>query len=195
MGDFRMKYDKYKKEIIYWANLLNQREFVTVRSGNISLKVGEDKILITSHDCYLGYLDKEDILLIDLKGNVLEGDKEITSEKKLHLGIHSKFKDIYAVLHAHPPYTIAFFNYFKKLNIFSFEAKFYLGKVPVIPQKTPIVIDTKPVISALENSNIIVLKNHGVISIGKDFKEAFSLIELLEAQARVNLLLRRVRLK
>ena len=184
-----MKYANEKKEAIYWAKKLNERGFVTARSGNISLKVAEG-LLITSHDCYLGELTNDDILLVDLEGNIIKGDKELTSEKSLHLGIHNKFPRKKAVLHSHSPYTIAFFHYFDKLDIFSFEAKFYLGDVKVVSQATPTVTEIEPVLKELENSNIVVLGRHGVVSTGKDFKEAFSLIELLEEQAKVNLMLK-----
>ena len=186
-----MKYTNEKKELIYWARLLNERGFVTARSGNASLKVDKG-ILITSHNCYLGQLNEGDILLVDLEGNIIEGDKELTSEKDLHLDIHKKFKDIKAVIHSHSPYTVAFFHYFKSLDIFSFEAKFYLGDVKVVPQDTPTVTNVEPVLEGLENSSIVVLGRHGVVSTGKDFKEAFSLIELLEEQARVNLFIKRI---
>ena len=184
-----MKYANEKKEAIYWAKKLNERGFVTARSGNISLKVAEG-LLITSHDCYLGELTNDDILLVDLEGNIIKGDKELTSEKSLHLGIHNKFPRKKVVLHSHSPYTIAFFHYFDKLDIFSFEAKFYLGDVKVVSQATPTVTEIEPVLKELENSNIVVLGQHGVVSIGQDFKEAFSLIELLEEQAKINLILK-----
>ncbi len=184
-------YDKEKEKIIYWARKLNERGFVTARSGNISLKVDKG-ILITSHDCYLGELMPADILLVDENGRVLEGKREITSEKDLHLKIHKKFPKVQVVLHAHSPYTVAFFYYFDKLDIFSFEAKFYLGSIKVVPQDTPTVTEIEPVLRELENSNIVVLGRHGVVSVGRDFKETFSLIELLEEQAKVNLLIKRI---
>jgi L-fuculose-phosphate aldolase len=183
-----------KEELIYWARMLNQKNLVSARSGNISCKVSDKEILITAHNCYLGHLKEEDVLLVDLEGKILEGEKEITSEKKIHLDIHKNFKDIKVVLHAHPPNTTAFFHYFNDLDIFSFEAKFYLGKVKVIPQNTPTVVETLPIIEALKTTNIVVLKDHGVISIGENFKDAFGLIEILEEQSRVNLLMKKVSL-
>ena len=178
-----------KEELIYWAKMLNQKNLVSARSGNISCKISDKEILITAHNCYLGFLKEEDILLMDLKGKILEGKKEVTSEKNVHLDIHKSFKNIKVVLHAHPPHTVAFFHYFDELDIFSFEAKFYLGKVKVIPQNTPTVVDTSPIIEALKSTNIVVLKDHGVISIGEDFKDAFGWIEILEEQSRINLLI------
>jgi L-fuculose-phosphate aldolase len=190
MSYWQIKMKQMKEELIYWAKVLNQKNLVSARSGNISAKVSDREILITSHNCYLGYLKEEEILLVDLEGKILEGKKEITSEKKIHLDIHKNFKDVKVVLHAHPPNTVAFFHYFDDLDIFSFEAKFYLGKVKVIPQDTPTVTQTSPIIEALKTTNIVILKEHGVISIGRDFKDAFGLIEILEEQSKVNLLMR-----
>jgi len=185
-----LSYRKEKKEIIRWAKALNQKSLVTARSGNISRRVAPEKVLITSHDSYLGYLEEEELLLVDLEGKVLEGKLDVTSEKELHLSVYNKFKEAGVVLHTHSPFSTAFFHYFDKLDIFSFEAKFYLGDVKVITQETPTVADIKPVLEALESGNIVVLKNHGIISVGKNFKEALSLIELLEEQARVNITVR-----
>jgi L-fuculose-phosphate aldolase len=190
VGDFKMSFERERKEIIYWGRILNQKKFISAKNGNISCKINSNKILITAHDAYLGYLEEKEVLLADLEGNILRGDLALTAEKNLHLNIHRKFKDIKVVFHAHPTYTTAFFHYFNELDIFSFETKFYLGNIKVIPQETPAVTEIEPVLEALDSSNIVVLKNHGVVSIGGDFKDAFSLIELLEEQAKVNLLIK-----
>lgn len=185
-----MNFRRKKEELIYWAQLLNQRGFITARSGNVSCRVENNNILITAHDSYLGYLEEEDILLVDLEGKILEGIREITSEKLLHLSLYKDNPEANVVLHTHSPFSTAFYHYYDKLDVFSFEAQFYLGEIPVIEQKTPTVTEIKDVIQALGKSNIIVLKNHGVVAIGKSFKEAFSLIELLEEQAKVNLFIK-----
>jgi len=182
-----------KKEIIYWAKLLNDKDLTTARNGNISLKCA-DKILITAHDAYLGYLEEKDIVTIDAQGKLLDGVGEPSSEKEMHLGIHNKFKDVNVVIHAHSPYSTAFFHYFDKLDIFSYEAKFYLGNLPVVPQRGPLVTDVAPVLKALENSNIVILGNHGVVAMGRGFKDTFSLLELLEEQARVSFTAKAMRL-
>jgi len=183
-----LSFEKEKKELVCWAKLLYQRGFVTARSGNVSSKVDKDAILITAHDCYLGYSEEKDVVLTDLEGNILEGKDEFSTEQSLHMSIYNKFDDIKVVLHAHSPCTTAFFYYYSELDSFSFETKFYLGKIRAITQETPTVTNIEPVLEALEDSNIVVLKNHGVVSVGGDFKQAFSLIELLEEQAKVNLL-------
>lgn len=189
-----MSHEKEKQELIYWAQLASNRKLLAARSGNFSYKIEQDKILVTSHGSYLGFLKVEDILLMNSQGKLLEGEGELTSEQILHVTIYNRLKDSRVVLHAHSPYTIAFFHYFDSLEIFSFEARFYLGNVPVVPQITPTVTDIEPVLQALGNNSIVVLKNHGVVAIGESFKQAFSLIELLEEQAQVGILLKNANL-
>jgi len=83
---------------------------------------------------------------------------------------------------------VYYFHYFDTLTPITFEEKFYLGNIIAIRQTTPTVTDVSPVISALENNDIVVLKNHGVVAIGKEFVSVFSLIELLETTAKISLI-------
>jgi len=184
-----MKFIKEKEEIIKWGQLLNQRRLLTAKNGNLSLRVQDKQLLITAHDSYLGFLEEEEILLCDLEGTLSGSKKEITTESNLHLGIYKRYPDIKVVLHAHSPATTAFFSLFDSLKSFSFETKFYLSDLQIIPQSRPTVIDVDPVIDALSESKIVVLKNHGVVAVGGSFKEAFGLLELLEEQAKINFMI------
>ena len=85
-----MAFEKEKQEIRFWGSQLHQYGINYGRSGNISKRVG-DEILITAHESYLGFLDEDDILVMDNKGTILKGDKEPTTEKSLHLFLYEKF--------------------------------------------------------------------------------------------------------
>ena len=84
-----MNYDTEKKEIIFWGKQLYDKGLNSGNSGNISKKIG-DNILFTVHGSYLGFLEKKDIILMDKKGNVVDGDNNPTSEKLLHIAIYDK---------------------------------------------------------------------------------------------------------
>ncbi len=170
----------------YWAEKLYEQKYVLGRCGNISKRLDDDNIEITSHDCYLGHLEDKNILKSDLKGTVLGSAGTLTSEKNIHLAVYKSLPEIEVVIHAHPGYTNALFYTGIPFNHYSMETRFYLGNVPVIPQKT-VTIEVEPVIEALKNNNIVVLKNHGVIAVGKTFLEAFSLIEILDEQCKINI--------
>ncbi len=188
------RYGAQKEEMVYWARLLNERGLVTARNGNLSAKAG-DGVLITAHDSYLGQLSPKDIMVLDDQGMLKEGEGEPSSETPLHLGVYNAFKEAQAVVHAHAPYTTAFFHYFERLEHFSYEAQFYLANLVVVPQATPKVTDVKAIIDALHNSSVVVLGHHGVVAMGRDMKEAFGLTELLEEQVRVNFMAQGLKLK
>jgi putative sterol carrier protein len=84
------------------------------------------------------------------------------------------------VVHCHPPLINGYFAVAKTLKSMSFETKFYLGDIPVIPQETPTVTAPEPVIAALKTNNLVVLKNHGTVAIADKFDDALSITEALE---------------
>src|SRR4030043_2342281 len=182
-----MSHEKEKQEIILWGKQLHQHGINHGRSGNMSRRVG-DNILITAHESYPGFLQEDDILIIDREGNKIEGDKEPTSEKSLHMSIYQQFPQKNVAIHVHPPHTVHYFHYHDTLTPTTLEERVYLGKVSAITQQTPTITDLEPVHQALGNNDIVVIKDHGVVAIGEDFPYAFSLIELLEVNARLHLI-------
>ena len=176
--------DKHEKEIIEIGKLLWDKDLVAACAGNISLKIDTNQILITAHNSCLGMLAQDEIIAMDLDGKS-HHKKEATSEKPIHLAIHKKFSQP-AVLHVHPPFTNGYFAVRDKLENLTFESRLIVGDVPCVKQETPAVTDLDSVLKALENSNIVVLKNHGVIAIGETLKDAFFLVQLLEDAVKVN---------
>lgn len=178
-----------KREIIFWAKELHSRSFISGPCGNISLRIDSDKFLVTAHNAHLGYLEDDEIIPVDKKGSPLHETKfKPTSELAMHLGAY-KNEGVNAVIHAHPNFTTAFYAKFSTLDIFSYEARLYLSNIPVIEQDGPVVTNVTPVLEALSLSNIVVLKKHGIISVGSNFKEAFSWVEALEEACKVNIAL------
>lgn len=182
-----------KKEIIEIGKLLWDKDLVCGRSGNISAK-DKDMIFITTHDSSLGELSDTDIAKIDISGKLLDGlpageaGKNIpTSELPLHLGIYKNI-DTNCVVHSHSPKVVAYFSVNDKITPLTFETKLYVGDVPVIEQLTPTVSDINPVVEALKKSNIVVLKNHGVVAIGKTLKDAFYLIQILDEMVEMDII-------
>ena len=129
-----------------------------------------------------------DILVMDQAGGIVEGDKEPTAEKPLHLSIYRQFPQKNVVIHAHPPYTVHYFYHHETLNPITLEERVYLRKVNTITQKTSTITDLDAIHQALNSNDIAVIKDHGVVAIGEDFKYTFSLIELLETNARLRLI-------
>ncbi len=176
-----------KNKIIETGKLLWDKGLVTGFNGNISVRVDADTILITATGTCLGYLKLTDIVPLSLKTGEVIGEGKSSSERFMHTQVYKNFPDIKAVAHTHPTYTNGFFLSNEILEPKTFEAKFYLGTVKSVPQSTPSVTAMEPVIKELKITNIVVLRNHGVVAMGPNLFYAFVLIQELEEQAKIEL--------
>ena len=171
--------DLLKEDIINIGKKLYDRQLVVARSGNLSCRLDKDIFLITATGTSLGSLTSEDIIKVDLRSDQDINNKRLTSEFPLHSAIYRNFTNK-AVIHCHPTLTNAYFAVLSTLKILTFETKLTLGNIPVLGQDTPSITKLEPVIEALKTSNIVVLKNHGVVVIADKFEAALYLIEELE---------------
>lgn len=171
--------------IISTGKLLWDKNLVSGFNGNISCRLDEKTLLITATGTSLGFLTEKDILTIDLNGQVI-GDGKASSERFMHTEIYKNLPKINCVVHTHTTYTNGFFLAKDTFTPQTFEAQFYLGNVKAIPQTTPSVTESKPVVDALRVNNIVVLKNHGVVAVGDQLFNAFVLVQELEEQIRMD---------
>jgi L-fuculose-phosphate aldolase len=178
--------EKLRNKIIEIGKLLWDKGLVTGFNGNISARVDANTLLITGTGTCLGYLNPQDLVLVNLAGEVI-GEGKASSEKLMHTEIYKNFPQIQAVVHTHPTYTNGFFIANTSFTPKTFEAKFYLGEVKSIEQTTPSVTDAAPVIKELQANNIVVLRNHGAVAMGPDLFRAFVLIQELEEQIKMDM--------
>jgi len=167
-----------REEIIRTGRKLYELRLVAARGGNLSARLDDSNILITASGRSLGNLTNEDIIRIDLNREDRE-DKDLTTEFPLHSLIYKNFSSK-VIIHCHPPLINAYFAVYSTLKSLTFESKLYLGELNAVEQETPSITRPEPVIEALRNSNIAVIRNHGVVSIGDKFIDALYLIEELE---------------
>jgi len=173
-----------KNEIINVGKRLYKTGLCVAKSGNISAKLDSENIFITATGTFLGDLKEEDIVKVNLETLKSDAAKKPSSELALHSLVYKNFP-AKTVVHAHPPLINGYFALNKSLKALTFETKFYLGEVPVIEQETPTVTKPNEVIDALKTNNLVVLKNHGAVSMGEKFEEALALMEALEEAVRV----------
>jgi len=180
-----MEERKLKEEVIALGKKLYNLRLAVARGGNLSARVDSDTILITATSVSLGELSEEDIIKVDLTNPADCANKKLSSEFPLHRLIYKNFGGINRVIHCHPPLTNAYFAVYDDLDILTFETRLFLGKVPVVKQIAPNVTHPEAVIAGLKLNNIVAIKNHGVVSMGENFKEALFLIEMVEEAVKM----------
>lgn len=173
-----------KDEIISTGRKLYDLRLVVARSGNLSARLDENNILITATGTSLGSLSAEDIIKVDLSNDEDTKNKKVTTEFPLHSLVYKNFPNK-VIIHCHPTLINAYFAVYSELKALTFETKLYLGNIPVVEQDTPSITKPQAVIDALKASNLVVVKNHGVVSIANKFSDALYLIESLEEAVKL----------
>lgn len=92
-----------RRELCRVCTLLYDRGYVVGHDGNVSLRADGDQILITPSGVSKGRMTPDMLVLCDLEGRVLAGDRYPSSEMAMHLLVYREQPTVNAVVHAHPP--------------------------------------------------------------------------------------------
>lgn len=181
-----MLYEEKRRELADICRLLYERNLVTATDGNVSVRVSENHILLTPSGKNKGFLKPEEMLVVDLEGHVAEGEGKASKEYPMHRAAYLKRKDAGAVVHTHPVYATAFALAGKNIpENYLIETRMMLKKVALAGYATPGTIEMAEVIAPfIEDTNAILLQNHGALTVGKDLMDAFNKMEVLESIAK-----------
>ncbi len=172
---------KIKEDIVSIGKRLYQRRLNGGYGGNISVR-DEDVIYITPTGVPKDILEYSDIIVMNFKGNVIEGHGKPSSEMLFHILLYKERSDIKAIIHAHPPLATGFAIAGKSITeAVHEEATTLLGKVPVLPYEVTSSKElAKNISNAFKKVNAVMLANHGVITVGDSLEKAFRRTEELE---------------
>jgi len=168
------KVEKLKEEIVKYAKLMAEKELVIGTSGNISVRVG-DNVAITPTSVDYSLMKPEDILLLDMDGEVVSGERNPSSEKKMHMEIYKKRENVKAIIHTHSKYASALASLEISIpTILDELVNFLGGEIETAKYSIPGSSDlAKNVIEALGDKNGVLLSHHGALACGKDLKTTF----------------------
>ena len=183
-----MTFQEEREAVCRVGKLLYDRGYVAANDGNISVKVGEDRLLITPSGVSKGRMTPDMLLVTDLDGTVIEGNRHPSSEGKMHLEVYRGRPDVNAVVHAHPPVSTAFAVCRRGLETpYLSELVAGLGQVPCTPSFAMLSTEEVPqsVRPYLADHNALLLANHGALAWGGDLWEAFDRLETVEHTAKI----------
>ncbi|WP_405274206.1 class II aldolase/adducin family protein [Methanobrevibacter sp.] len=178
---------KHIQEIIDVGNNIYNKNLVSGKSGNISKRIKStngDIVAITPTLTSLANLSQEEIVLVDLDGNLLTNGKP-SSEVNMHLEIYKKRNDVNGIVHTHSPYATGFAFSNKRIKRLEGFGEIKDPFLPDIEYEKP--GSNELALSASENignSDVLILKKHGVICVSENLKEAESLAVFIEESAK-----------
>lgn len=176
------------KEQLYKLHLMLPKEgLVTWTSGNISARDPESGfVVIKPSGIMYEDLRPEDHVVVNLEGDIIEGKLKPSSDTASHLYIYRERPDVNGIVHTHSPYATAFAALGKPIPVYlTAQADEFGGPIPCagfaliggeeIGQQ---------VVQHIGASAAVLLKNHGVFTIGKDAKSAVKAAVMVEDVAR-----------
>ena len=177
-----------REDIVEVGKRLYQAGYIRGADGNLSVRMTHDEVLITPSRSAKGFLDPKDLVVVDLQGNLIAGGRQPSLETFFHLAIYREREEVRAVVHAHPPRTIAFTVANRDIpqDVLPEITILFPHGVPVIPYETPATERLgEEIRTAINIADAVILSHHGIIGVGQDIYEAWATIEHVEACVEV----------
>lgn len=186
-----------RQEIVQIGRMMYDKGLLSGFEGNLSVRLSGDRILSTPSALHKGLLRPEQLLIVDMEGHVIGYQTEArrglrpTSELPMHLEAYHRRPDVMAVVHAHPPITVA-------LSIAGIpmdtpllpEVIVLLGMIPMAPYTLSSSDEGAIAIRELiQRHDAIILQRHGTITVGSSLTQAFMRLETVEQNARIHYML------
>lgn len=181
--------EQHRLDVCVTGRWLYERGYIVACEGNLSVRLDAERILTTPTCMNKGMLAPGDLVIIDLEGRHLSGERKASSELAMHLLFYRMRPDVHAICHAHPPTATGFAVAGRSLDQALLpEVIVGLGQIPLVKYGTP---GTPELSAALEPSvphyDALLLANHGAVTCGPDLLTAFFRMETIEHFAKITL--------
>jgi len=171
-----------------WDEGLTTKTGLYWGGGNISMRVPEtDRVLIKPSGFSFGNLKPEDFIVVDVDGNVLEGENKPSSETPMHTTIYRKRGDVGSVVHTHSFYADVMGIAGVELLpiLFSGGHPALLKGVKIAPWRQGGTQEIADIAAEyLKDRSATLLQFHGSIVVGKDIESAYHLASKVEELAK-----------
>lgn len=184
------KFKSERKNVAHFMRRLYKRGLTTTSGGNVSLRLSDDIILITPSATDKGRMKWKEVAVMNIWGENFTPDLKPSMETAMHLSIYKKKNDVMAIVHAHPVFASLFTAIKSRINTsLTAEAKAILGD----PLFVKYALMGSPALAELAaesilKSDILLLENHGILTVGSNLLQAFDKIEILENAAKMTLM-------
>jgi L-fuculose-phosphate aldolase len=180
---------QHRRDICIAGRWMYEQGYNVACEGNLSVRLDDDRVLTTPKGMNKGMLAPEDLVITDLEGRQLSGDRRFSSELAMHLLFYRMRPDVNAVCHAHPPTATGFAVAGRALDLACLpEVVVDLGRVPLVRYATPGTPDLSVALEPyVPHYDALLLANHGAVTCGPDLLTAYFRMETIEHFAKITL--------
>jgi len=185
-------YYEERKTVADYMKRLYDRQLTTASGGNISLRIDDEKFCITPTSLDKGNLTPDVIAIVKFDGTNLTPALHLSIETEMHRKVLLARPDMKAVVHAHPVYASAFATAMPCKIDTKLTAEAYCvlgGEVINVPYRLMGTKELAEIVSEnIKSHKVLLMENHGAITVGKNMLNAFDCLELLERSAMMTYL-------
>jgi L-fuculose-phosphate aldolase len=184
--------EQIRADIVECGRRLWHRGFVASNDGNISVRLDDARLITTPTAVSKGFMTPDMMVITDLEGKKLAGERNASSELKMHLEVYRHRPDVRAVVHAHPPTATGFAVAGIPLDrAVLAEVITTLGSIPIAEYATPSTEELPAAVRRyIKAHDGLLLANHGALAIGPDVYAAYYRMETIEHFATISLVAR-----
>ena len=176
-----------REEILQAMERIYRYRMTTTSGGNLSIQAPNGNVWITPASIDKGSLRRDDIVCVHPDGT-MDGIRKPSSELPIHQMIRVKRPELGGIVHAHPTALVAYSLVHKVPNTRLFhQSHRYCGEPGFIPYEIPGSLDLGAAVAEgfAKGYNAVILENHGAVTAGKTFQEAFRRFETLEFTGKI----------
>ena len=184
--------EQARADIVEVGRRLWERGFVASNDGNISVRLDDRRLITTPKSVSKGFMTPDMMVITDLDGKRLAGEREPSSELKMHLEVYRNRPDARAVVHAHPPTATGFAVAGIALDrAVLAEVITTLGSIPLAEYATPSTEELPAAVRKYVKAHDgMLLASHGALALAGDVMSASYRMETIEHFAKISLVAR-----
>jgi L-fuculose-phosphate aldolase len=185
--------DGLKESLINAGRILASEDQGDFIFGHVTARLpGDDAhFLMKPHQIGLEEITADNLITVNLEGEKVAGDSPRHIEVFIHSEILRVRPDIGAVVHTHAPYAVAFSALDRPIQGIGHEGAYFHSGIPVFSETADLIIDQtrgKAVARALADHDVLIMRNHGIVTAGRNIEEATVLALYLERACKAQLM-------
>ena len=186
---------KAKEEVLWGCRLMVERGYLLGTVGNLSARAdGTDLVVITPTSLPYDTMTEEDLVVVNLNGEIVSGKHLPSIECSMHLGVYRARPELRALVHTHSKYatTVSLIKELDIMPAIDTEQSLYLGgDINIVPFAFPGSKELAEYVKEGIGTNAgLLMANHGALGVGISMKDAVIASDIIERNSEMYLLLK-----
>ena len=186
---------KAKEEVLWGCRLMVERGYLLGTVGNLRARAdGTDLVVITPTSLPYDTMTEEDLVVVNLNGEIVSGKHQPSIECSMHLGVYRARPELRALVHTHSKYatTVSLIKELDIMPAIDTEQSLYLGgDINIVPFAFPGSKELAEYVKEGIGTNAgLLMANHGALGVGISMKDAVIASDIIERNSEMYLLLK-----